>query len=50
MGLPGQLGPGGGKQVLRLPIQERIIRAKVISVIGRICLLTQRLTCIAVDQ
>lgn len=48
--LPGQLGRGGGRHVLRLSIQERKIRAKVISVIRRISIITQRLNCIAVDQ
>ena len=48
--LPGQLGSGGGRHVLRLSIQERKIRAKVISVIRRISMITQRLNCIAVDQ
>ena len=48
--LPGQLGSGGRKRVLRLSIQERKIRAKVISVIMRISTITQRLNCIAVNQ
>jgi hypothetical protein len=48
--LPGQLGGGGRRHVLRLSIQERKIRAKVISVIRRISMITQRLNCIAVDQ
>jgi len=47
--LPGQLGAGGRRHVLRLSIQERKIRAKVISVIRRISMITQRLNCIAVD-
>ena len=48
--LPGQLGRGGRKHILRLSIQERKIRAKVVSVIMRISTITQRLNCIAVDQ
>ena len=48
--LPGQLGSGGRSYVLRLSIQEKKIRAKVISIIRRISILTQRLNCIAVDQ
>ena len=48
--LPGQLGGGAGRHVLRLSIQERKIRAKVTSVIRRISLISHRLNCIAVDQ
>jgi hypothetical protein len=48
--LPGQLGSGGRRSVLRLSIQEKKIRAKIISVIRRISMITQRLNCIAVDQ
>ena len=48
--LPGQLGSGGRKYVLRLSIQERKIRATIISIIRRISLLSHRLNCIAVDQ
>ena len=48
--LPGQLGSGGRTYVLRLSIQERKIRATVISVIRRISLLSHSLNCIAVDQ
>ena len=48
--LPGQLGSGGGRYVLRLSVQERNIRAKILSVIRRISIITHRLNCIAVDQ
>jgi hypothetical protein len=48
--LPGQLGGGAGRHVLRLSIHERKIRAKVTSVIRRISLISHRLNCIAVDQ
>jgi len=48
--LPGQLGSGGRNYVLRLSIQERKIRAKVISIIRRISLMSHSLNCIAVDQ
>jgi len=48
--LPGQLGSGGRNYVLRLSIQERKILAKVIYIIRRISILTQRLNCIAVDS
>jgi len=47
--LPGQLGSGGRKYVLRLPLQERKTRVKVISIIRRISLLSHSLNCIAVD-
>ncbi len=47
--LPGQLGSGGRNHVLRLSVQEKKIRAKVIYIIRRISMLTQRLNCIAVD-
>jgi len=46
--LRAQLGSGGRRHVLRLSIQEKKIRAKVISVIRRISMITQRLNCIAV--
>jgi hypothetical protein len=46
--LPGQLGTGGRRYVLRLSIHERKIRATVISIIRRISLLSHRLNCIAV--
>jgi hypothetical protein len=48
--LPGQLGSGGRKYVFRLSIQERKIRAKVVSIIRRISLIPHGLNCIAVDQ
>jgi hypothetical protein len=48
--LPGQLGTGGRKYVLRLSIQERKMRATVISLIRRISLISHRLNCIAVDS
>ena len=48
--LPGQLGSGGRSYVLRLSVQEKKTRAKVISIIRRISILTQNLNCIAVDQ
>lgn len=48
--LSGQLGSGGRKYVLRLSVQEKKLRAKVISIIRRICLISQRLNCIAVNQ
>lgn len=48
--LPAQLGSGGRRHVLRLSIQEKKIRAKVISVIRRISMITHGLNCIAVDQ
>ncbi|MFO8163105.1 MAG: hypothetical protein R6T98_01065, partial [Desulfatiglandales bacterium] len=48
--LPGQLGGGGRRYVLRLSIQERKIRAKTVSIMRRISLMPHRLNCIAVDQ
>ena len=48
--LPGQLGSGGRSYVLRLSFQQRKMRAKVISVIRRISLISHRLNCIAVTQ
>jgi hypothetical protein len=48
--LPGQLGSGGRNYVLRLSVQEKKLRAKVVSIIRRISLLSHRLNCIAVDQ
>jgi len=48
--LPGQLGSGGRTYVLRLSIQERKMRATVISLIRRISLISHRLNCIAVTQ
>ena len=48
--LPGQLGSGGRTYVLRLSVQERTMRATVISIIRRISLIPHRLNCIAVNQ
>ena len=48
--LPGQLGSGGRNYVLRLSVQERKIRATVVSIMRRISLLSHSLNCIAVDQ
>lgn len=48
--LPGQLGSGGRRYVLRLSVQQRKTRAKVISIIRRISLIPHRLNCIAVNH
>ena len=48
--LPGQLGRDGRNYVLRLSIQEKKLRAKLISIIRRISLISQRLNCIAIDS
>ncbi len=48
--LPGLLGGGGRKKILRLSVQEKRMRAKIISMLKRICLIPHRLNCIAVDQ
>ena len=48
--IPGLLGGSGGKKILRLSIQDKKIRAKVTSILKRICLISQSLNCIAVDQ
>jgi hypothetical protein len=48
--LPGQLGTGGRNYVLRLSIQERKMRATVISIIRRVSLISHRLNCIAVGS
>jgi hypothetical protein len=48
--LPGQLGTGGRSYVLRLSIQERNMRATVISLIRRVSLISHRLNCIAVTH
>ncbi len=48
--LPGQPGTGGRSYVLRLSIRERKMRAKLVSIIRRISLLSNRLNCIAVDR
>jgi hypothetical protein len=47
--LPGQLGSGGRDYVLRVSVQERNMRAKIISVMRRISIITHRLNCIAAD-
>jgi hypothetical protein len=47
--LPGQLGGGGRKYVLRLSIQERKVIEKLTSIIERISLISHRLNCIAFD-
>jgi len=47
--LPGQLGSGGRNYVLRVSVQERNMRAKVVSIIRRNSLLPHSLNCIAVD-
>jgi len=48
--LPGHLGIGGRRYVLRLSVQERKIRATVIPIIRCISLLSHRLNCIAVGS
>ena len=48
--LPRQLGSGGRNYVICLSIQERKIRAKIVSIIRRISLISHRLNCIAVDS
>ena len=45
--LPGQLGSDGRRQVLRLSIQEKKLRATVISIMRRISLISHGLNCIA---
>jgi hypothetical protein len=45
--LPGQLGRDGRRHVLRLSIQEKKLRAKVISIMRRISLISHGLNCIA---
>ena len=45
--LPGNLGGGGRYYVLRLSIQEQKLRAKVISIMRRISLISHGLNCIA---
>jgi hypothetical protein len=47
--LPGQLGREGRRYVLRLAVQQRKTRAKVISIIRRISLISHRLNCTAVN-
>ena len=48
--IPGLLGSGGGKKILRLSVQEKRIRAKMVSILMRICLISHSLNCIAVDR
>ena len=48
--LPGLLGGSGRKKILRLSVQEKRMRAKIISMLKRICLIPHSLNCIAVDQ
>ena len=48
--LPGLLGSAGGKRILRLSVQEKRFRAKMVSVIKRICLIPHNLNCIAVNR
>ena len=45
--LPGQLGSDGRRHVLRLSIQEKKLRATVISIMRRISLISHGLNCIA---
>ena len=47
--LPGLLGSAGGKRILRLSVQEKRFRAKIISILRRIYLIPHSLNCIAVD-
>ena len=48
--LPRLLGGSGRKKILRLSVQEKRMRAKIISMLKRICLIPHNLNCIAVDQ
>ena len=48
--IPGLLGNSGGKKILRMSVQERKMRSKIISILKRICLIPHNLNCIAVDQ
>jgi len=48
--LPGLLGGAGRKKILRLSVQEKRLRAKIISMLKRICLISHSLNCNAVDQ
>jgi hypothetical protein len=45
-----QLGSGGRRYVLRLSVQAKKIRAKIVSIMRRISLMPHRLNCIAVDK
>ena len=47
--LPGLLGSGGRKKILRLSVQEKRMKAKLTSMIKRISLLPHRLNCIAIE-
>ena len=47
--LPGLLGSGGRKKILRISVQEKSMRAKIISMLKRIHLIPHRLNCIAVE-
>ena len=48
--LPGLLGGGGRKKLLRLSVQEKRMKAKMISILKRISLIPHNFNCIAVDQ
>lgn len=48
--IPGLLGHGGGKKILRMSVQERKMRSKIISILKRISLIPHDFNCIAVDQ
>ena len=48
--LPGLLGSGGRRMKLRLSVQDKSMRAKIISILKRICLIPHRLNCIAVES
>ncbi len=47
--LPGLLGSGGRKKILRLSVQEKRMKAKLTSMIKRISLIPHRLNCIAIE-
>ena len=47
--IPGLLGSGGRKKMLRLSVQEKSMRAKLISMLNRIKLIPHRLNCIAIE-
>ena len=47
--IPGLLGRGGRKKKLRLSVQEKRIKAKIVSMLKRISLIPYRLNCIAVE-
>ena len=48
--LSGFLGSTGGKRILLLSASEKRFRAKLISILSRICLISHSLNCIAVNQ